>query len=71
MMKPAAVPAVFANPDKRVSVEAIDPPPMSDFMVRVRTHYSFISAGTELTQLGLSNHPRTPMRNWPGPTRTR
>ena len=48
---------VFAHPEKKVSVEDIPPTAMNENQIRVRTAFSYLSAGTELTvlQMGLVN----------------
>lgn len=47
--------AVFADTVRRVVVEDIEVPPVGADKVKVKTEYSYISAGTELTALQMGN----------------
>jgi len=47
---------VQTDPDERVVVAPRELPELSSESVRVRVHYSYISAGTELIRLGLLPH---------------
>ncbi len=55
---------LFADPDKTVSIQDVALPALGDDHVRVRTAYSYLSAGTELTvlQMGTVNVSREVVR---------